>query len=209
MAGLLAYAVLSLGFLVLQPDLPDDQSHWLAAIADAGWCSGAATQLLIWSQLPLAVGAVGLAAWLRPQYPRLSTTGVIFAVLGAFGHTVVGGLQLGQVVMAGDVDNRDAHADLLAAQWASPLIAPFTMLGVLCTVVGILLLSIAHFRARLQPRWAGPVLWAWIVVEFVAGGISPWATYLSGILLLMGCGGLAAGLFTAGRRDHAQALVTA
>ncbi|WP_189050210.1 hypothetical protein [Micromonospora sonchi] len=61
----------------------------------------------------------------------------------------------------------------------------------------------------MHPRWVGPVLWVWLVVEFVGSGISPWATYLSGLLLLAGCGGLAAGLFATRQDDHAGLVAAA
>ncbi len=46
-------------------------------------------------------------------------------------------------------------------------------------------------------RWAGPVLWAWVVVEFVGTALFTWAMPLSAMLLLLGCAGLVAGLVQA------------
>ncbi len=204
-ACLLAFALLSVGFMALQPELPNDRAQWLATIADARASASAAAQMFLWSQLPFAVAVVGLAAWLRPRFPRLTIIGGVFGVLGAFGHTVAGAWTLTQVVMADEPAHRDAYSQLIAAQEQSPLIVSFLLLGVVGTVVGMLLLSIAHFRSHVHPRWVGPVLWVWLVVEFVGSGISPWATYLSGLLLLACCSGLAAGLLAA-RQDESRSL---
>ena len=206
---LLAFALLSVGFMTLQPELPDDRAQWLTTIADARAAASAAAQMFLWSQLPFAVSVVGLVAWLRPRFPRLTIIGGVFGVLGAFGHTVAGSWTLTQIVMADEPTHRDAYSQLIAAQEQSALIVPFLVIGVVGTVVGILLLSIAHFRSRVHPRWVGPVLWVWLVVEFVGSGISPWATYLSGLLLLAGCGGLAAGLFATRQDDHAGLVAAA
>lgn len=145
--------------MALQPELPDDRAQWLATISDARAGASAAAQLFLWSQLPFAVAVVGLVAWLLPRFPRLTITGGVFGVLGAFGHTVAGGWTLTQVVMADEPAHRDAYSQLIAAQEQSALIVPFLMIGVVGTVVGMLLLSIAHFRSHVHPRWVGPVLW--------------------------------------------------
>jgi hypothetical protein len=46
-------------------------------------------------------------------------------------------------------------------------------------VLGLLLLSIGLFRGHVGPRWVGPVLWAFLVVEFVGTSLSGSAAYLS------------------------------
>lgn len=86
---------------------------------------------------------------------------------------------------------------------------PYFIAG-LGMVFAVLLLGIAHFRSRLPRRWAGPVLGAWLIVEFVGTGLVEWAVPLSGALLLLGCGGLIAGLVQADEPSTRTAeLVTA
>jgi hypothetical protein len=60
----------------------------------------------------------------------------------------------------------------------------FSVVGLAGTVVGLLLLSIGLFRGHVGPRWAGPALWAFLVVEFVGTSMSGSASYLSGLLFL-------------------------
>jgi hypothetical protein len=55
----------------------------------------------------------------------------------------------------------------------------FSVVGLLGTVLGILLLSIGLFRAHMGPRWVGPTLWAFLLVEFVGTSLSRSAAYLS------------------------------
>ena len=204
-----AFALLSFGFVVLQPDLPDDRADWLAAFAAAPARAGAAAHLFLWSQLALAVAAVGLGAWLRPRAPRLAVAGAVLGVLGAFAHTIPGGWTITQLVMAGEPANHDTYAQLLVAQEQSSHMAPYFLLGVAGLVLGILLLSIAHFCSRLPFRWAGPVLWAWLVVEFVGTSFGSWAVPTSGALLLLGFGGLVAGLIAERKEAIEPAYATA
>jgi len=63
--------------------------------------------------------------------------------------------------------------------------------------------------SRLPFRWAGPVLWAWLVVEFVGTSFGSWAVPTSGALLLLGFGGLVAGLIGERRAATEPAYVTA
>ena len=89
----------------------------------------------------------------------------MFAVLGAFGHAV--------------------HADVLSGLDSGPAV-PFMAMGVLGTVLGLVLLGIAVWRAGLGPRWLGPVLVVFVVVEFAGAGLSVWAGYASAVLFLVG-----------------------
>lgn len=207
--ALALFAVLSFGFVLLAPELPDDRADWLAAFADAPGRAAASAHLFLWSQPVFAVACVGLALWLRPHSRRLAVTGGVFGVLGGFMHLVPGSWALTQLVMADDPANYEIYGRLLSEQEQSPHMIPYFIAG-LGMVVAVLLLGIAHFRSRLPMRWAGPVLWAWLIVEFVGTGLFAWATPLSGALLLLGCGGLIAGLVQADEPStRSEELVTA
>jgi hypothetical protein len=41
------------------------------------------------------------------------------------------------------------------------------------------LLSIGLFRSRTGPRWVGPVLWAFLGLEFAGGALSPYPSCLA------------------------------
>ena len=81
--------------------------------------------------------------------------------------------------------NVGVYAGLLERLEAEPTLLPFMVAGLLGTVLGVLLLSIAWWRSRTAPRWVAPMLWAFLVVEFVGSNLSAWATYLSVLLYLV------------------------
>lgn len=191
--ALTLFAVLSFGFILLAPELPDNRADWPAAAAQAPGRAAASAHLFLWSQPVFAVACVGLALWLRPFSRRLAVAGGALGVLSGFMHLVPGSWALTELVMAEDPANYETYGQLLAAQEQSPHMIPYFVSG-LGMVLGVLFLGIAHFRSQLPMRWAGPALWGWLVVEFVGTSISPWAVPLSAVLLLLGVGGLVAGL---------------
>jgi hypothetical protein len=182
-AGSLATtALLSTLWTLTEPDLTGDYESWLGAMADAGGRAQLSGLAFVLAQLPFMVGMAGLARWLQPS--RLAVVGGVLAVLGGFGHAVYGGVMLTQTVMAEDRPNVSVFAGLLERLEGEPALLPFMVLGLLGTVLGVLLLSIAWWRSRTAPRWVAPALWAFLVVEFVGTSISEWAAYLSVLLYL-------------------------
>src|SRR5262249_24872409 len=116
---------------------------------------------------------------LRVRSRRLGSWGMSLGFLGAFGHTAFGGMSLVLLAMAGDGSaHRAVYADLLDDFMNGPAML-FSLVGTGGTVVGVLLLSIGLFRGRVGPRWVGPVLWAFHVIEFVGTSLSASASYLS------------------------------
>lgn len=185
------FAVLSIVWTLLLPDHVTDPHDGLLAIAEAGSSARIAILALSLSQLACMVGFAGVAAWLHPASPKLATIGGTLAVLGGFGHAVFSGAEMARQVMATDPG---AHAPAAAQLQSFPPLVPFMVAGLLGTVVGLVCLGIAHLRSGATPRWAGPALVAFVVVEFVGSNFSQWATYLSGLLLLGACAGLAMGV---------------
>lgn len=189
-------ALLSTLWTLLEPEYLADPVAELASLADAGPTALVSALAFLLSQLPFAVGMVGLALWLRPVSPRLAVAGGIAALLGAFGHAVIGGVMLLQLLMADKAEHREAYAALLGDLESWPPLLPFFAAGLLGTVLGVVLLSIAFFRSRREPRWVGPALWAFVLVEFVGSNLSEWATYLAALLFLSSLGALALTLAT-------------
>lgn len=153
----------------------------LAAMSDAGdraWLS-ATTYLL--AQLAMIPAALGLAHLLRQQAPALSNLGATLMVLGAFGHTVHGGSVLLTIQMAADQTHHSTHAAVLDAFASSPA-GIFSLMGLLGTVLGLIMLTVGIWRVRLGPRWVAPALAAFIVLEFVGAAISPIAGLVAGAL---------------------------
>lgn len=112
-------------------------------------------------------------------------------MVGAFGHSVAGGLTLVHLSMAADSANRGVHAALLAAVESGPAFV-FQAMGLLGTVLGLLLLAVALWQARVAPRWVGPVLGAFLVVEFAGSAVGGWSSEPAVVLYLVALTALAA-----------------
>jgi hypothetical protein len=180
-AALVATPLLSAISVVLQPDLGSDSAGRLAALSGALPAVSAVAFLL--AQLPAMVAFLALGHVLRDSARRLSLWGVCLGVLGAFGHTVFGGMSMLELVMAGDALHRPAYAGLLDSVQASPVML-FSAIGLVGTVAGTLLISVALWRSRFGPRWVSPALWAFLLVEFLLASAMPYARYLSPVLML-------------------------
>jgi hypothetical protein len=184
-ASLATCAVLTVVAVLTMPDFSGSQIQWLQEIAAAPAASAVSALLFVGSQLPFAVGLAGVAHLLRDRTPVLAALGAALAVLGAFGHAAYGGVNLVMLQMAKDSANAAVHADVLSGVGSGPAV-PFMAMGVLGTVLGLVLLGIAVWRAGVGPRWLGPVLVLFVVVEFAGAGISVWAGYASAVLFLVG-----------------------
>jgi hypothetical protein len=204
-ASLVATALLSTLWTVTEPDLSGDYADWLGSMADGGSRVKISGLAFVLAQLPFMVGMAGLARRLRPS--RLAAVGGVLAVLGGFGHAVYGGVMLSQTVMAEDRSNVGVYTGLLERLEGEPTLLPFMVAGLLGTVLGVLLLSIAWWRSRTAPRWVAPMLWAFLVVEFVGSNLSAWATYLSTLLYLVALCTIAARLVADPAREPVASVV--
>jgi hypothetical protein len=179
--GLVSTAIIMAVSTVLAPEFPSEYVDRLAAMDAGGTSATVSAVAFTIAQLPLLAGVLGIGHLLRGRAPRLSNIGTTLAVVGVFGHSVVGGVMLVQLELAQDVAHRETHAAVLAGLEGGPL-GPFMGMGTVGTVLGLLLLSIGLFRAGVGPRWVGPTLWAFLVVEFAGHAVSAWASHLAVIL---------------------------
>lgn len=177
--------VLCATFMVLAaaPGYGSDHVERLQAIADAGGTTTVSFLAFATYQLPLMIGLLGIAHLLRGRTPLLANVGATLAAIGAFGYAVYGGSQLVIPAMAADAANLELFAQLRAD--AESLTEPFAALGMVGSVLGLVLLSIALWRAAVGPRWVPVTLWAFFVVEFVGTALSPSASLVSAALLLV------------------------
>jgi hypothetical protein len=189
-ASLAACGVLTVVSVLLMPDFSGSEARWLQEIATASTASAVSAMLFVGSQLPFAVGLAGVAHLLRDRTPILAAVGAALAVLGAFGHSAYGGVNLVMLQMAKDPANAAIHADVLRGVGSGPAV-PFMAMGLLGTVLGLVLLGVAVWRAGVGPRWLGPVLILFVAVEFAGAGFSVWAGYASAVLFLVGFATLA------------------
>lgn len=183
-------AALIVTSVLLMPDFSEGHGDRLQAIAEAGTTATISALGFVTSQLFVAIGLVGLAHLLRDRVPVLACLGGGLALLGAFGHTVYGGVNVVMLLMAQDLGALEAHVGVLE-RGEQGLAIPFMAAGLLGTVLGFVLLGVAVWRAGLGPRWLGPAMIFWVVLEFVGSGLSQWAGYASGLLYAVMFGTLA------------------
>lgn len=188
--GLATTAVLSAVSVTLQPEFPSGYVDRLAAIDGSGVQGQISAVTFLVAQLPFIAAILGIAHLLRDRAPILSNLGATFGLIGAFGHTVFGGMSLVYITMASDQTNRDVYATLWERLEGSPVMV-FAAMGLLGTVLGIVLLSIGIWRSRVAPRWVPLVLWIFLVVEFVGTSLSEYAAPVSGVLFVIAFGQLA------------------
>ena len=188
--ALVTSAVMLAASAVTQPQLTGGAAEKLAAISSAGAQADLSAVLFAVAQLPFLFGVVGVGALLRPVAPRFASIGTGLAVAGAFGHALFGGVSLTYLVMAREPAGQVAYARLVTDIESSPVML-VSVVGLAGTVLGMLLLSIGLFRTKVTPRWIGPALWAFLVVEFVGGALSAYASYVSSVLLVVAFVGLA------------------
>jgi hypothetical protein len=188
--GLAAAALLSAVSVLLQPSFGSDPASRLAAIDAAGLRGQVSAVTFLLAQLPAIAGLLGVAHLVRRGSPRLSNAGGALAVVGAFGHTVFGGMSMVYLGMAADADHRAAYGSLIGRLENSPVMI-FSLLGLVGFVLGIALLAVGLWRTQVGARWVPPLLGVWLVAEFVGSGISAYAAPLSATLFVVACFALA------------------
>jgi len=176
--GLVTTALLMVVSIVLSPEFPSGFEARLEAIEDAGTGGIISAFAFALAQLPFMAAVLGIGHLIRTGAPRLSNVGTVFALVGAFGHAVYGGVSMMTLDMADDEANRTVHAATLESLESGPTVA-FMAMGLLGTVLGLLLLAIGLWRTRVGARWVAPALGAFLVIEFVGSALSDWSSYLS------------------------------
>ncbi|KAB7742999.1 hypothetical protein GA707_15230 [Nostocoides sp. F2B08] len=187
--SLLAAAVLTIASISTMPDFAGDHVSRLEAIAGSSLATFSALAWVV-SQVFILIGVVGVAHLTRHRAPVLSTVAAVLVGLSCFGHCVYGGVNLTMLSMADDRAGIATHAAVLDRLEAGIGI-PFMAAGMLGLVLGFAALAVALWRSGVGPRWAGPALVAWLVLEFVGSSLSEWAFYGSGLLYLVIFGALA------------------
>lgn len=188
--SLIVGAILTVVSILLMPDFSGSHAESLQAIADAGSTATISALGFTASQLFLAVGLLGVAHLVRSRVPVLAVLGGTLVLLGAFAHAVYGGVNLIMLLMADDLEALSTHVGILERS-EQGLAIPFMAGGLLGTVLGFILLGVAVWRGGLGPRWVGPAMIFWVVLEFVGTSLSVWAGYASGVLYAVTFGTLA------------------
>lgn len=198
--GLVGAVITSAIWSLLEPAFPAGYAERLAAIEDGGTSTAVSAAVFPLSQVFMLAAVLAIAHLIRRESPVMSNLGASLSVVGVLGHAVFAGSMLMTVTMAADSDNRDVYASVLEDFESSPFMA-FAAAGLIGTVLGLLLLSIGLWRARVTARWVPATLWAFLVIEFVGSALSDYATYAALICLGLAFGELARVTWASPRLD--------
>lgn len=171
---LVATVALTAGSVALMPDLPDSNAELLQTLASAPGQVATSAVCFTLSQLFLIGAVLAIGDIARAGAPRLIGTGMVLAVIGAFGHSVFGGLRLAMFGMLPE-SGRAEYAAALDRTYDSPVML-FAAIGLLGTVLGLLLLAIGLLRSRTVAAWIPACLIGFLVVEFIGSNLSTWAS---------------------------------
>lgn len=160
--------------VALMPDLPDTNTELLQNLAEAPAQAAAAAAAFTLSQLLLIGAVLAIGDIARAGAPRLIGTGMVLALLGAFGHSVFGGLRLALFGML-DAAGRPQYAAAMDRTYDSPIML-FAAMGLLGTVLGLLLLAIGLLRSRTVAPWIPACLIGFLIAEFIGSNLSSWAS---------------------------------
>jgi hypothetical protein len=176
-AGMFAlplYALLlAVGTWSPQPDQVTDPDGWARFVASTPYLiSHIATSVV--GPVLVILGTFALTAVITQRAPRLAPTGLVLSTVGQVLLTVPGVIStfatpaVAQAYLRG---NRDA----MTLEF-SDVMTVITMIAVLLTVAGNVVLGVAIARSRAFPRWTGIVWAAAAVVFYLLGAALGMAT---------------------------------
>ena len=151
--SLIAAPLVLLALYVALPDLPDDPTAMLAAIAANRERTMVAALLLMLSSVLFLPAFVGLIHLLRDRGVVLGHLGGGLALLGALGHIGRATHFLVYVQMTTGGADQAQMVALINRIQGDPALVPI-MLTLAAFDFGLLLLGIGLWRARVVPRWA-------------------------------------------------------
>jgi hypothetical protein len=170
--GLVGSAVLAAAAtLVYRPSSGGVPAEVLTSLQQAPGQAQTSAILFVLQGFAAVIAALAIGHLLRGRFPLLSGVGAGLAALGGFAEAVATTFTLAFLPMAQDPAHRAAYLGVITR--ADRVQNVFGLVGLLGTVIGTLVLSIGLFRASVGPRWVGPAIWAFLVLEFVGSGIAP------------------------------------
>jgi hypothetical protein len=163
MVALTLYAILlAVGTWAPQPDQVTDPDGWARFVASSSYLvSHIATSVL--GPVLVILGTFALTALLVPRAPRLALSGLVLSTVGQVLLTVPGVISTFATPAVAEA-YLGGNRDVMRLEFSGTMII-ITMLAVLLTVAGNVVLGVAVARTRTFPRWTG-IVWAIAAVVF-------------------------------------------
>ena len=165
--------LLFVGTLTPQPDQTTDPEGWARFVSSTSYLIAHVVTGVVGAALVI-LGTFALAVLTASRSPRLSLTGMLLSVVGQVLFTVPAVIStfatpaIGQAYLRG-------NRDVMTLEF-SGVMTVITLLAVLLTVAGNVILGIAVTRSRLFPRWTGITWAAGAVIFYLLGAALGMAT---------------------------------
>jgi hypothetical protein len=202
--SLIAAPLLGLTGAALLPAFTGGMEGELAFIAaqPARWLTGLYLDLLAWPMMVVAM--LGLLHLLRERAAILGHIGGGLLLIGSFFHGAVLGFQFVEAPLVVSGLN---HAQIVAfsEQMYAHTAFSLLLLPFLSFYVGLLILAIALWRARIVPLWVAGVIVAAILVEFFGPPAFHTLLFQGLLLIALGWIGLAVLRMSNTQWEHGQA----
>ena len=170
--SLIGFAAALVAQDLVGPRTPSDAAGRYAAVAADRGGMVATSVLLLVSSLFLVPAVFGLLHLLRERGVTLGHVGGALAIVGALGHVAVMTYQLALVEMT-RVGDRDAMVALIDRLDSSPVVGVLVFPMILAFALGLLVLAIALWRARIVQGWAAALVVAAVALDIGAPDGAP------------------------------------
>jgi hypothetical protein len=181
--AIFAWVLLSLGV-----DYGEETDELLAAIGEDPARERASALVFLVAQLLFIPAIYGLLHLVRGRGTTLVHIGTVLATLGVVGHAAFVGSQLVVIAMAdADADTREM-VRLYDRFNDDPAFLLISLLGFVGFFLGLLLLALGMWRAKLAGGWVAAAVVASLLLEFVVSNFIPYVEVAAGILLVAGFG---------------------
>lgn len=156
-----------------QPDQVNDPEGWARFVSSNSYLVSHVIANVLGTALVI-FGTFALGAFLASRVPRLGLWGMVLSITAYVLFTVPGVIStfatpaIGAAYLAG-------NRGVMALEF-STVLTVITMLGLLLTVIGNGLLSVAIWRSGSLPRWAGVIWGAATLIFYILGAALGMAT---------------------------------
>jgi hypothetical protein len=164
----LSAVLLALGTLTPQPDQASDPDGWARFVTSSSYLASHIATNMVGAALGI-LGTFALTVLIAGRTPRLAPTGMLLAVAGqvCFGVPAVVSTFVTPAIGQAYLNGNQA---VMTLEFPAVL-TMITLLALLLTVSGNIVLGVAAARSGVVPRWAG-VIWAIATVIFYVLGFA-------------------------------------
>lgn len=171
-AALVAAPLAGLATTIAWPHTPLDVAGRLDVLAGAAGRTQLAHLLNLLTILLFIPALAGMHRLLQPRRPRAAAIGAGLVAAGLVGWSGVLALGSAELQVARTLSGQDAVFAAEALQ-RSPVAGVMLAMFLLCTFVGLVVLAVALWRARVVPGWVPAAVGLAVVGDIVGSTVTP------------------------------------